>query len=103
RRRDTRLVSDWSSDVCSSDLAARVEIEMIRIALAVELRIVGRLDPDAARHVQDVANPDLLARIARRLPFGNRGRLIERVDALLRSEERRVGKKGESRRAREQW
>src|SRR5437016_6540008 len=30
RRRHTRLVSDWSSDVCSSDLPPRMKIAQIR-------------------------------------------------------------------------
>ena len=33
--------------------------------------------------LQDVADADLLARVAWRLPLGNRRRLVERVDALL--------------------
>src|SRR6266480_6864612 len=30
RRRHTRLTCDWSSDVCSSDLAERVPLERVR-------------------------------------------------------------------------
>ena len=49
----------------------------------VEVRILRRDDAEPARHVEDVHDADLRARIARRLPFGNRRRLVERVDALL--------------------
>src|SRR5262249_59072657 len=44
RRRHTRLVSDWSSDVCSSDLSSRimrqmrVELPVLRLASAVRRR-----------------------------------------------------------------
>src|SRR5262249_58233290 len=42
RRRDTRLVSDWSSDVCSSDLAGRVvALEGQRQTLASGDRLVS--------------------------------------------------------------
>src|SRR5258706_11028960 len=44
RRRHTRLVSDWSSDVCSSDLnPGRGGIE--KTCIAVELRRACREDP----------------------------------------------------------
>src|SRR5436853_2164059 len=37
RRRHTRCLSDWSSDVCSSDLVARVLRELLRTAVSQEL------------------------------------------------------------------
>src|SRR5882724_3382482 len=43
RRRHTRCLSDWSSDVCSSDLVCRVEDRDSR-------RHGDRLDSDSARH-----------------------------------------------------
>src|SRR5262249_57339037 len=69
RRRHTRLVSDWSSDVCSSDLEARL-LEHL--------------------HEQSPAEADL----GRRLHVGHAG---EVVSGKARSEERRVGKEGRSR------
>src|SRR5262249_59169286 len=72
RRRHTRLVSDWSSDVCSSDLAAAAEARSAshRSALAISY------GPGRAH----AATPASLS-----------GR------SLWRSEERRVGKEGRSR------
>src|SRR5258706_2895626 len=85
RRRHTRLVSDWSSDVCSSDLLKRRRLDAIdgqdredegvlseRIAVGAEHQTAFALDPGA--HF---------------LGFGRK-----RVE---RSEERRVGKEGRSR------
>src|SRR5262249_6198326 len=43
RRRHTRLVSDWSSDVCSSDLADMSD-EALKIALDNNLTILGTSD-----------------------------------------------------------
>src|SRR5437016_13288778 len=43
RRRHTRLVSDWSSDVCSSDLAQEAKRE--RTESAREVRMMGTRAP----------------------------------------------------------
>src|SRR5262249_58918300 len=67
RRRHTRLVSDWSSDVCSSDLRGGRRAGMAAFAAALELYL--RREGPAA----------------------------EAADALVRSEERRVGKEWRSR------
>src|SRR5437879_13264264 len=67
RRRHTRYIGDWSSDVCSSDLPARI--------LATLLRGRRQVSPRKQRR-QD----------ARRTPADRRG------SPALRSEERRVGK-----------
>src|SRR5437016_13891693 len=69
RRRHTRLVSDWSSDVCSSDLASTCSDERWR----------------AAHEKSMVVDPEL-------------ARLLEHP-AIWRSEERRVGKECSSRRS----
>src|SRR5256885_16977005 len=37
RRRHTRLQGDWSSDVCSSDLGARVRLETIAVRAGAEI------------------------------------------------------------------
>src|SRR5262249_62120850 len=91
RRRHTRLVSDWSSDVCSSDLSGPAAL-----ALAA-----GWL-PHVA--VLDLAMPgmdgyELGARL-RALPGLARLRLVAQT---VRSEERRVGKGGRARGARGRW
>src|SRR5262249_58528952 len=101
--RHTRLVSDWSSDVCSSDLgdaiarnslrkqvalrqhrAHRVELEIPEKAAeprgaAIEVQVVAK-----ARECGGVLDPGLL-----------------RIDLPGRSEERRVGKQGRARGSRE--
>src|SRR5438270_8511177 len=80
RRRHTRFDCDWSSDVCSSDLAGRIE----QIGTPTEVyqqprsefvaRFIGASNVIAGRHVGDA-----------------------RVEVHGRSEERRVGKEGRSR------
>src|SRR5258705_9730445 len=73
RRRHTRCLSDWSSDVCSSDLAA-----LGPATRAVSVDEVDPVDGDRPR---------------RRTEGGEQGR--GRIGP--RSEERRVGKEGRSR------
>src|SRR5207237_2081172 len=70
RRRHTRFKCDWSSDVCSSDLAGPFA------------RQSGAKGPASANHVSNV-KPEIVRRYANML--------------WLRSEERRVGKEGRSR------
>src|SRR5262249_59184267 len=77
RRRHTRLVSDWSSDVCSSDLEPR----RVARALAVEAAHVATVGSKARKRAE---------------------RLLQAADELAqrledRSEERRVGKEGRCR------
>src|SRR5437764_9878860 len=87
RRRHTRYIGDWSSDVCSSDLAST------RVG---PLRVLAPPSPPAVSH--------------QALPFRARQaaqsatQLLERVRAqrltlAARSEERRVGKECRSRRS----
>src|SRR3989440_6364538 len=85
RRRHTRSDRDWSSDVCSSDLAATTDHHSLlrRRAYSVALlprrrrvREEGRLLPNTRRHQRHT------------LRGGHR---------ILRSEERRVGKECRSR------
>src|SRR5262249_57855611 len=67
RRRHTRLVSDWSSDVCSSDLWQT--------------------------HIEHQAAGDICASVVQKLPRRREGRDLQ----PHRSEERRVGKECRSR------
>src|SRR5699024_11725179 len=82
RRRHTRSKRDWSSDVCSSDLAVGRDI-------AVDDTVTILADPD---------NPALVGavyRVASQVPRsqGTRQRvLLEDNQKGVRSEERRVGK-----------
>src|SRR5260370_6324604 len=85
RRRHTRLKCDWSSDVCSSDLAGEAESKEI----------------DAALLCVGAAAIDLIVATLRRFLWIRLLRLGFVVAALLaiplRSEERRVGKECRSR------
>src|SRR5258706_10062315 len=88
RRRHTRLVSDWSSDVCSSDLEdAVVEDGNMRGAREFAGCVKARAMPDNV-----VGLP---------LACGARSVYQRRILAIyrgdLRSEERRVGKECRSR------
>src|SRR2546430_11444199 len=58
-------------------------------ARRVVIWILGCLDPQAARHMQDVGNPDFRPRIVRTLPLRNRRWLPQVVDdpRAKRSEE----------------
>src|SRR5205814_6784930 len=90
RRRHTRCLSDWSSDVCSSDLAAQRDLVDKQAALATGTGGAG------IRAGHDHAD--------KRISFTKR---LDRCDGLggrgccgrlcLRSEERRVGKECVSR------
>src|SRR5262249_57034202 len=76
RRRHTRLVSDWSSDVCSSDLGVgTIAVQLARRAGATVLGIAG---PSNAEWLK--------AHGVIPVNYGDD-----------RSEERRVGKEGRSR------
>src|SRR5262249_58999941 len=97
RRRHTRLVSDWSSDVCSSDL---ILIDRTNFVIDQTGRQPGHpyivlieVNSVAACSLR-VDDPN---RRALRQPRAQEfGRHLE----FLRSEERRVGKEGSSRWAR---
>src|SRR5437879_13491940 len=82
RRRHTRYIGDWSSDVCSSDLATEFEVPG-----TVSLPSDGRKLTVS------------LAKLS--LPAKMRLRVVPRLDAAAvvtaRSEERRVGKECRSR------
>src|SRR5205814_5526650 len=78
RRRHTRCLSDWSSDVCSSDLIRTPARCVARHKVAFDALVVIRARAASAQHVLD-----------------------DRIDvrdtrAEARSEERRVGKEWRS-------
>src|SRR5438045_9714033 len=84
RRRHTRCLSDWSSDVCSSDLCAT--------------------SPAPQEHEQHPGAGDVAQRSRKRdAPHADAvERQIEhRIQDEVRSEERRVGKECRSRRTRD--
>src|SRR5262245_66462722 len=77
RRLHTRCLSDWSSDVCSSDLEWLVDCVGARLSLVTAYKHVGhsvqRLQAPTSRRGQDLVD-DLLAGVARRaipLAVGN--------------------------------
>src|SRR5262249_60082525 len=90
RRRHTRLVSDWSSDVCSSDLPGGNRCEWTSMItddppsvgqeVGDDARVLGRVL--AEHEVAAAVAPDHRARVR---------------DHRERSEERRVGEEGRER------
>src|SRR5262249_59673294 len=93
RRRHTRLVSDWSSDVCSSDLNLDARqiggIRLDRIFMAVD----AVTDPTTGRTECNVTLKE--GKYPDCVPLN----LFGRGKASTRSEERRVGEKERTRRA----
>src|SRR3546814_12368371 len=89
-------ISDWSSDVCSSDLFEQDRdqaLDDVRVGIAAQMQGFRR----AGAHV--VRKPDLrhaAAHLVRLVVFflGQRRELAPQLDqvAIARSEERRVGK-----------
>src|SRR5207249_9189845 len=83
RRRHTSSKRDWSSDVCSSDLAGAIVSTADDVARFYRALLVGRLlPPDLMRAMETTVG-------ARSLGPGVRYGL---GIAMVRSEERRVGK-----------
>ena len=82
RRRHTRLVSDWSSDVCSSDLVGAVH-PIQTVELLVELARIGY---DGALYFDTFPDHSGLDPVSE-----------ARTNINVRSEERRVGKECRSR------
>src|SRR5205814_5265007 len=90
RRRHTRCLSDWSSDVCSSDLPFRVgrlRFEAINAEGPQRKRRIGEETTLRRRTIGD-GGPGTVGGLADRQEFN------QPISSLvgLRSEERRVGK-----------
>src|SRR3546814_14617687 len=87
-------ISDWSSDVCSSDLDTEIIVHLIARSRAGNVidRIVGALHKVEGAYSLGALTQKKL--IGVRDPFGVRPLVLGRLgDAwILRSEERRVGK-----------
>src|SRR5262245_64614258 len=85
RRRHTRCLSDWSSDVCSSDLVTDIQLHPTgnRVAECTALSLSGKTLHVKARHFVLACG-------------GLETTRLLLVSRSLRSEERRVGKEGRS-------
>src|SRR5262249_56794062 len=93
RRRHTRLVSDWSSDVCSSDLVEQPAGPLE----AVEIRIRSVY---AGKKYDDLCLSDVQLYVTAKSadnPAFEKQRLEKVLSWKKRSEERRVGKEGRCR------
>src|SRR5258705_5966482 len=86
RRRHTRCLSDWSSDVCSSDLLRTLGYRESDIA-EIEAYAVGH---GSLSNAPAINVSTLKAK-------GFTDEALAKVEAALRSEERRVGKECRSR------
>src|SRR3546814_17769460 len=98
-------ISDWSSDVCSSDLPRNVDaMATLDVRLAEAERVIadaqlrqaraeGRLDPSigvGVRQLRETGDRALIASLSVPLPVFDRNQ--GNIAAARRSEERRVGK-----------
>src|SRR5262245_62629011 len=81
RRRHTICLSDWSSDVCSSDLHDLVRVDAL-VRLLVAEHLLDRFDDRG--HARLTADEDDLVDV--------RGLQVRVLERRFRSEERRVGK-----------
>src|SRR5437764_8771985 len=93
RRRHTRYIGDWSSDVCSSDLGRS-------LVASGFVRGIGRMAEGRRRQVE--GDRDVRRHLVPQHVDEHRGESVHRVGRLPgrgreRSEERRVGKEGRSR------
>src|SRR2546427_3263368 len=96
RRRHTIFDCDWSSDVCSSDLAQRLSAPR---TAALQVEVARHPLVALAALVHGMVQTVLKARYHRHdLPLGVSLKVQDRLESLApRSEERRVGKECRSR------
>src|SRR3546814_17555631 len=88
-------ISDWSSDVCSSDLRAGIALTLVKRVL--DIVGVRRLDQIMRGAELDRLDRGGDARIAGQHDDPHRRRMrVQPLDARQRSEERRVGKECDS-------
>src|SRR3546814_17243529 len=87
-------ISDWSSDVCSSDLRPTTATRTARLAAALVFVLAASVLPAAAASVRLMAFGDSLTHgygLASGETFPEQLEAALRADGLDRSEERRVG------------
>src|SRR5262249_59549920 len=97
--RHTRLVSDWSSDVCSSDLWRRIAAHHLHPGLAQAPRDMPAAGRDVDRRLRARRPLDdqvEIGALAVRLAFAVQLRPLA-PGVAHRSEERRVGKESRAR------
>src|SRR5262249_57109250 len=94
-RRHTRLVSDWSSDVCSSDLAfekalsIRPDFAETYVGLGNAFQRLRRLEAAVSAYRKAIAlQGDLVS------AHSGLGTALQELKRAERSEERRVGEEG---------
>src|SRR5205814_2574464 len=93
RRRHTRCLSDWSSDVCSSDLFS----ELFGRARSEGPQLITRRDKEGVVMISDEQYQRLVGKAHQPqnlLQFFRESPLVGIELDLERSEERRVGKEG---------
>src|SRR5437879_6683129 len=90
RRRHTRYIGDWSSDVCSSDLALGNILQ--RVSLPTETNWRAAPKPPSERILQPDKGGELSFTGLTFSPDGSRIYLSDVEGSINRSEERRVGK-----------
>src|SRR5262249_59956160 len=90
RRRHTRLVSDWSSDVCSSDLRRQTKTRKCSAA-----KVAAKRSKSRAKRRKRAAHAK--ARSTTHLRGSKTKPRLASGSLTTRSEERRVGKGGRTR------
>src|SRR5690606_40931162 len=94
RRRHTRFSRDWSSDVCSSDLA------MAAVVFVVMVPFASGFLRDYAVLLASLTSYGVSATVCVLMSFRNQDRFdFSLIAKRVRSEERRVGKECRSRRS----
>src|SRR5205814_5682098 len=103
RRRHTRCLSDWSSDVCSSDLTGYYGGRGARLMKTLG-PFVGEKQPDPETGPKNLHECRWKAAMTVTIPADwPSGVYLGRLTCLPRSEERRVGKEWKSRSRTDQW
>src|SRR5205814_6798557 len=92
RRRHTRCLSDWSSDVCSSDLY------FTGLPVAINPPVVGSVEETSEEYKLGIREGDLVAQVDGKLAKSWQDvQVLAALARTNRSEERRVGKEGRGR------
>src|SRR5690606_39935633 len=99
--RHTRFSRDWSSDVCSSDLAIKQRIGKFEQAKGGTLFLdeIGDMSLDPQAKVLRALQESKITRVGGDKEIKVDVRVVAATNKDLRSEERRVGKEDRARRA----